>query len=65
MKSTVDKTVDPHRSENFIPVGVVAYAGDVEYVKVSFLIRAKSPLPVPRVGVEACAVSIPLIRTSD
>ena len=30
LKSTVDKTVDPHRSENFIPVGVVAYAGDVE-----------------------------------
>jgi hypothetical protein len=30
LKSTVVKIVDPHRSENFIPVGVVAYAGDVE-----------------------------------
>ena len=30
LKSTVDKIVDPHRSDNFIPVGVVAYAGEVE-----------------------------------
>jgi hypothetical protein len=47
LKSTVVKIVDPHRSENFIQVGVVEYAGEVEYASVSFLISAKSPLPVP------------------